>query len=300
MMLFSKITEKAMHKRSLTFLLKMSLILSLFQPTFSIANIIHTLNKQYIAYTDTGKGKPLILIHAFPTDKQLWAPQQDGLKNNFRIITLDLWGFGKSSSANGQAITMSDYADEVKQLMDQLHIQKAVIGGESMGGYVAIAFLEKYPDQVEGLVLSDTQSIADNPETKEKREISAVDILEHGTANMISGFMPKALSPNASEENKEFLKHILEAQKPDAIASALRGMALRQDISDLLANSVLPILIITGDKDTLISPQQSKNMHAIAKNSKLVVLTNAGHLSSLEQPDKWNQAVIQTFDKINL
>lgn len=283
--------------RARSFLLIFAIFYSISHTCLALPIPFHASKNKFISYTEIGQGMPLVLIHAFPTDQQLWKSQQEGLKNHFRVITLDLWGFGKSSPTDGKAITMTEYADEVKQLLDQLHIQKAVVGGESMGGYIALAFLEKYPDKVEGLVLSDTQSIADTPEMQAKRETAATDVLEHGAANFISGFMPKALSPKASEEKKVFLQYILEMQSPTAIASALRGMALRNDTSDLLASSDLPILIITGDQDTLISPLQSQNMHALAKNSKLIVVANAGHLSSLEQPEKWNQAIIETFYK---
>lgn len=254
-------------------------------------------DKKFISYTDIGKGEPLVLIHAFPTDQRLWKPQREGLKNNFRIITLDLWGFGKSSPVDGQAVPMTEYADEIKQLLDQLHIQKAIIGGESMGGYIALAFLEKYPDNVSGLVLSDTQSIADSEETKAKRETTAQDVLAHGTTQLINGFMQKALTPQASDQMQRFLQNILESQSSTAVASALRGIALRTDTSNLLSNTTLPILIITGDQDTLISPQQSKNMNQLAKNSNLIVITNAAHLSNLEQSEQWNQAVINIFYK---
>jgi pimeloyl-ACP methyl ester carboxylesterase len=250
-----------------------------------------------IPYTDTSKGEPLLLIHAFATDQQLWKQQQEGLKEKFRVITLDLQGFGSSSPTDGKAITMSDYADEVMKLMDQLHIEKAIVGGTSMGGYIALAFLEKYPNKVNGLVLSNTQSIPDNAETKVKRETTAKDVLEKGTENLVKGLLPKMLSPKASKQTKEFLQDILAKQKPTAIASALRGMALRNDTSNVLANSTLPILIITGEQDALIGPQQGQNMHTLAKNSKLIVLNDAGHLSNLEQPKKWNQAVIEMFYK---
>ncbi|EKD71078.1 MAG: alpha/beta hydrolase fold protein [uncultured bacterium] len=274
-------------------------IFVLFSPaharTFQIAD------NRFISYTDIGHGRPIILIHAFPTDRRLWEPARNEIEDVFRdsrifrIISIDLWGFGQSSSANGQAIMMSDYADEVSQLLDHLDIKSAVIGGESMGGYIALAFLEKFPKKVEGLILSDTQSIADSPETKAKREATAVDVIEHGTENLINEFISKALSPDASEKTRMFLKYVLEKQDKMAIASALRGMALRHDTSNILANSSLPILILTGEKDKVISPQQSQNMHALAKNSKLIVIPNAGHLSSLEQPKKWINAVIDMF-----
>jgi pimeloyl-ACP methyl ester carboxylesterase len=264
--------------------------------TFLSATTINISKNKCISYTDMGAGTPLVLIHAFPTDQRLWEPQLS-LKKYFRIITLDLWGFGHSSSVNGQAVSMSDYADEVKLLLDKLNIKNAIIGGESMGGYIALAFLEKYPDKIAGLILSDTQSIADNPEQKAKREATATDVLEHGTANLIADFMTKAVSPNASERLKGHLRQILKNQPASAMASALRGMAARNDTSILLANSLLPILIITGDEDILISPQQSERMQQLAKNSKLMVIKNAGHLSNLEQPKQWNLAVIDMFYK---
>lgn len=265
------------------------------------ARTFQTADNRFISYTDIGHGRPIILIHAFPTDRRLWEYARKEIEDIFRdsrifrIITIDLWGFGQSSSTNGQAITMDDYANEVGQLLDYLNIKSAVIGGESMGGYVALSFLELFPKKVEGLILSATQSIADSPETRAKREATAVDVIEHGTENLINGFISNALSPHASEKTKMFLRYILEKQDKMAIASALRGMALRHDTSNILANSSSPILILTGEKDKVISPQQSQNMHALAKNSKLVVIPNAGHLSSLEQPKTWINAVIDMF-----
>lgn len=249
-----------------------------------------------ISYTDAGTGRPVVLIHPFPTDQNIWQPQRDGLKSHFRIITLDLLGFGKAASVDGNAITMTEYADEVRQLLDQLHIDKAVVGGESMGGYIALAFLENYPERVSGLILSDTQSIGDSDEAKKKRETSAVDVLENGTAGLIKDFLPKALSPAASDATREYLKLIFESQSPFAVASGMRGMAQRTDLSHVLAISNLPTLIITSDADVVISPVQSDVMHRLAKNSKLVKIEGVGHLSSLEKPDVWNKAVIEYFE----
>lgn len=265
------------------------------------ARTFQTADHRFISYTDIGHGRPIILVHAFPTDRRLWEPARNEIEDIFRdsrifrIITIDLWGFGQSSATNGEAITMSDYAKEVYELMNYLSIHSAVIGGESMGGYVALAFLENYPKKVEGLILSSTQSIADTPEMKAKREAAAKDVIEHGTEKLISEFIAKALSSNAPDQTKLFLKHILYQQDKMALASALRGMALRHDTSHILANSSLPVLILAGEKDVIISPQQSKNMHALAKNSKLVIIPNAGHLASFEQPQTWIWSVVDMF-----
>ena len=263
-------------------------------------NVLADTEKQYkshIAYTDHGKGKPIVLIHAFPTDQRLWMPQEEVLRSFFRVITLDLWGFGQSSPTHGQAMDMNQYADEVKQLLDDLNLHKAVIGGESMGGYIALAFLKKYPDRVSGLILSDTQAIADTDAMKEKREQLAQMVLEQGPTQLVNDFVKHALwKDDDLIEERQFLKDIVESQTAHAIASALRGMALREDTESVLEATSLPILILTGDKDVIVSPQQSENMHQLAKNSKLVVIKDAGHLSNLDQPERWNQAVIDMFE----
>ncbi|STX81371.1 alpha/beta hydrolase [Legionella busanensis] len=252
-------------------------------------------HNKFISYNDIGEGKSLVLIHAFPTDKRLWSLQEKGLAKKFRVISLDLWGFGESSSVDGSTISMTDYAEEVHQLLHYLHIEKAIIGGESMGGYIALAFLEKYPSQVEGLILSNTQANEDDLDTKASREKLAAEIIKKGSDSFVKNFLTKALSPKAAEDTKAYLSHILVSQKPAALASALRGMSIRNKMFHVLANSDIPILIITSDQDIVISSQKSEEMHAITKNSQLITISNAGHLSNLEQPEQWNNAVINAF-----
>ena len=191
---------------------------------------------------------------------------------------------------------MDNYAEEVKDLLDQLPYSKSDYWRRIHGRVCLVKPLQNnLSERVAGLVLSDTQSIADSPEAKAKREAAAIDVLAHGSSQLIHDFMPKALSPDASESTRTFLQTMAQEQAPTAIASALRGMALRQDTSNILSQTAIPVLIITGKQDALISPQQSDNMHALAKNSKLVVIPAAGHLSNLEQPKQWNKAVMDMF-----
>lgn len=239
-----------------------------------MAEVFKDVHHHSIAYSAVGSGEPIVLIHAFPTDKELWLPQQAGLQKYFHIIAIDLWGFGGSSLLPKKTIGMTDYADEVNELLDHLHIQKAIIGGESMGGYVSLAFLEKYPEKVNGLILSDTESIADTE--KNKHEAMAADVLKTGTGPLIKEFMPETLTPNVSKTTYEFLENIMKRQSRYAMAAALRGIAERKDRSDVLAKTTLPILILTGDSDVVIPPVQSKNMHKLAKNSKLIIIKNSG------------------------
>ncbi|VVC76196.1 AB hydrolase superfamily protein YdjP [Aquicella siphonis] len=248
-----------------------------------------------ISYSTAGQGTPLILVHAFPADSRLWAPQIDGLKSSFRIITPDLQGFGHGKPAQGEAVTMSEHAQHIKKIMDELHIKKAILGGESMGGYVVLAFLSQYPDRVAGIILSNTRSTADSADVKAQREAAAQDVLTHGTEAFINSFMNKALSANASEQTRSTARAIFSGQTANGIASGLRGMALRGDTTHILSETSVPVLIITSDQDSAIPPRESEDMHARAKNSRLVTLSNSGHLSNLEQPGQWNKAVMDFY-----
>jgi pimeloyl-ACP methyl ester carboxylesterase len=255
--------------------------------------------KMPLFYTDEGTGEALVLIHAFPFDHQLWRPQRAKLKKHFRVITVDLWGFGQSGplTEDGTAVSMAIYADEVKKLLDTLKIKKAIIAGESMGGYVSLAFLKKYPQYVSGLVLSDTQAIADTIEQQVKRETAALDILMNGPDKFIQAFLPKALSDNALLATRFYTRKMMVTQSGKSMASALRGMALREDNSAALLQTNVPVLILAGDQDAVISVEQSKHMHHLARNSRLELIKNAGHLSNLEQPQQWNNAVMDMFSR---
>lgn len=245
-------------------------------------------------YTDQGKGEPLVLIHAFPTDSRLWEAQKE-LQDYFRVISVDLRGFGQSSATSDEAITMTSHARDIKLLLDTLHIKHAIIAGESMGGYVALAFLKEFPDNVSGLILSDSQTVADDEQTKAKRETLARDILKNGSTKFVTDFVTKALSSEALPQTRDNLLMIANSQQNNALASALRGMALREDTSDVLNKTNVSVLIITGENDQIINPKQSDIMHQLAKNSELVILPLTGHLSNLESSQQWNQAVINHF-----
>jgi pimeloyl-ACP methyl ester carboxylesterase len=277
-------------------LLNLSLTLGAFFLSLSTSFALPSLNAKYISYSDVGQGEVLVLLHPFLTDKSLWSPQQ-ALRQQFRLLSPDLLGFGHSEGNFGHAVSMEEYADQVAQLLDQLYIKKAIIAGESTGGYVALAFLAKYPDRVKGLVLANTQAIAESSENKKASETLATAILEQGTERLVYDFINDALSADASEETRLRLQNIVMAQPATAIASALGGLSLREDYSSKLAKTEQPLLIISSDKDVLIAPQQSANMHALVKNSKLLIIANAGHLASLEQPAQWNQAIIDMFGK---
>src|SRR5690242_12661678 len=147
-----------------------------------------------LAYEDTGLGQPVVLLHGYPFNRSLWTEQVSALSSSYRVVTPDLRGLGESESSPGPA-TMNRMAQDVVELLDQLEITRAVIGGLSMGGYVALAFYKQFPARVRALLLADTRPQADTEEGKETRRQQAEKALAEGMASIADGMLPKLLTP---------------------------------------------------------------------------------------------------------
>src|SRR5687768_14435547 len=184
-----------------------------------------------MAYTDTGVGRPIVLLHGYPFNRSLWNEQVAALSNSYRIITPDLRGFGESDSSPGPA-TMSRMAQDVAQLLDHLEITRAVIGGLSMGGYVTLAFYKQFPSRVRALILADTRAQADTEEGKQARTQQAEKALSEGMAGIADSMLPKLLTPETVSKRPEVVKRVRDMMlktKPEGAAGALLGMAERDD-----------------------------------------------------------------------
>jgi pimeloyl-ACP methyl ester carboxylesterase len=245
-----------------------------------------------LEYDDIGNGIPLLLIHGFPLDRTLWRAQSAGLWKRYRIIAPDLRGFGHSSDTTGEAINMEQYAADLKALLDALNVKQAIIGGLSMGGYVALAFYAQYPDRVGGLILANTRASADNEEGKRTRLANAQIIEENGPGFLVEAMAPQMLGPTARAETVLTVRSMLARQRAPGMASALRGMAARPDRTSLLRFATVPVLIITGSADQLISPAESEAMHGLIPDSTLINIPQAGHLSNIDKTDAFNHAVL--------
>jgi pimeloyl-ACP methyl ester carboxylesterase len=241
-----------------------------------------------IEYDDIGNGVPLLLIHGFPLDRTLWRTQIAGLSQLYRVIAPDLRGFGQSSETGGEAVTMDQYAADLKSLLDSVNVPRAVIGGISMGGYIALAFYAQYADRVKGLVLANTRAVPDSEEGKQSRLANAQKVGEAGPGFLVESMAPKMLGPAAKPEIKIAVRSMMARQRAAGIASALRGMAIRPDRTALLRFATIPVLIISGSADVLIPPGDSETMQALIPNSRLVIIPDAGHLSNLDKADAFN------------
>ena len=247
-----------------------------------------------VAYTDAGVGRPVVLIHGYPFNRSLWNEQVAVLSSSYRVITPDLRGFGETDSSQGPA-TMSRMADDVARLMDHLGIAQAVIGGLSMGGYVALAFYKQFPSRVRALVLADTRASADTEEAKQTRAQQAQKALSEGMAGIADAMLPKLLTPETVSKRPEVVKRVRDMMlktKPEGAAAALLGMAEREDQTSLLPAITSPTLILVGAEDAITPVGDSEKMHNAIAGSRLVVIENAGHVSNLERTDEFNQNLV--------
>src|SRR4051794_390064 len=204
-----------------------------------------------IACDDIGRGIPVVLLHGFPFDRTMWADQVEALKDRYRVITPDLRGLGESS-LQGEEAGMEDMARDVAGLLDHLGLERVVIGGLSMGGYVALAFHRLYPLRVRALVLADTRAQADTDEAKNIRYQQAQTITNDGMKPIAERMTPRILAPHTLEDRKDIVdrvRRMMTATPPLGAAAALRGMAARTDHVIRLPQILAPTLIIVGDED---------------------------------------------------
>ena len=248
-----------------------------------------------MAYTDTGVGRPVVLIHGYPFNRSLWNEQVETLSNSYRVIVPDLRGFGETDASTGTA-TMNRMAQDVGQLLDHLRISQAVIGGLSMGGYVALAFYKQFPSRVRALVLADTRAQADTEEAKQTRAQQAEKALSEGMAGIADAMLPKLLTPETVSKRPEVVKRVRDMMlktKPEGAAAALLGMAEREDQTELLSRVTSPTLILVGAEDAITPVADSEKMRDCIAGSRLVVLENAGHVSNLERTEQFNEALLK-------
>lgn len=252
-------------------------------------------NGTKLNYIDTGgDGTPVVLLHAFPLNSGQWRQQIDALSDNYRLIAPDLKGFGESDAPEDESgYTMDGYADEVKALLDSIGVDKAVIVGLSMGGYIALALWRRSPDLFSALVLADSRAEADPPEGIEKRSNQQQQVRDQGTAGLIDVLAGALLGEETTGGKPDVIAttRSLMDNPPAGFIGALEAMKGRPDSTDDLAGINVPTLVIVGEDDKVTPPEASRKLHEHIGGSKLVVLPGSGHLSNLEVPDAFNGAL---------
>jgi len=245
-----------------------------------------------IAYDEAGHGIPVLLMHAFPLDRRMFAAQRAGLGDSIRLITFD--GPGAGESAPG-VVSIDGIAAIAAALLDRLGINKAVVGGVSMGGYAAFAFARLRPERLRGIILANTRAVADTGEGKAARKAMAAVAIEQGASEIANRMIGKLLGETTRRVRPAIVANVramIESNPPETIAMLLDALANREDSSSALAGISVPTLAIAGEEDTLAPAAETRDWAAKIGNARFVTIKRAGHLACLEEPASFNRALL--------
>jgi len=251
-----------------------------------------------LAVHTAGSGIPLVLLHAFPLDHSLWELQEP-LADHVRLIAPDLRGFGASDDGLPQG--MAAWADDVVAVLDALHVTgPAVIGGISMGGYVAQHVAARHPERVAALILVATRLEADSVDARVGRADLAAKVGRLGLRPLADAMVPRLLadSPAArAAAGRAALESRLHAmimgQRVEAVQAALAALAARPDMTEAMRGVRAPALLVAGGEDAIVPPACLQAAEAIMPRAKLLIVPAAGHMVPLEQPHGFNAAVLE-------
>jgi pimeloyl-ACP methyl ester carboxylesterase len=246
---------------------------------------------------ESGTGVPLVLLHAFPLNSAMWLAQREDLADACRVITPDLRGFGGSPLGLDEP-SLDVLADDVVRLLDGRGLDTVVLGGLSMGGYVAMAFLRRHLHRVRALVLADTKASADAEQARANRLRIAEELAaDPDSAVLISDVLPQLVGGTTTEKRPLVhgrVKGLVQQAPAAAAAWAQRAMAVRPDSFDVLDKVAVPTLVIRGDEDTLSTDADANAMVDAIPAAELVTIDESGHLTAVERPGEFN-AIVRAF-----
>jgi pimeloyl-ACP methyl ester carboxylesterase len=245
-----------------------------------------------LSYDDVGEGLvPIVFLHGFPFDKTMWKEQLDYLKATHRVIALDIRGFGKSTDEESH-LGMDLFANDLILFIDKLGLEKVIICGLSMGGFIALNAMKRFPSRFEALILCDTQCIPDSHDVKVKRYKTIEDIKEYGVSNFNEGFIKNVFHEDSITNKPELveqLRSVVFSNSKHIICQGLIALAERSETCSILDKITIPTLIICGKEDAITPLDESKFMNKNINGSVLHIINSAGHVSNLEEPAKFNK-----------
>lgn len=251
--------------------------------------MVNTTPDPALNYEERGKGVPVVLAHGFPFDHTIWQQQLEDVSKVARVLAPDLPGFGKSEALGDAEPTIVDYADQLALWAKQIGLDRLVLVGHSMGGYIALAFAGKYADMLAGLGLVCTRPGPDSEQAKRTRYTQIDEVWQRGPQVIVDAMLPKLFSPETKEKKPRIVQDAQELmlrQKASGIVSALQAMATRPDSSPLLEKIEVPTLVVSGADDALIPQVDVDLMAATISGARQERIDGAGHLPMMERPDK--------------
>jgi pimeloyl-ACP methyl ester carboxylesterase len=238
------------------------------------------------SWLEAGAGWPVVLLHAFPLDASMWQPQLEAVPEGWRFIAPHLRRFEDG---------LDGCAADVFDLLNCLELEEAVIGGLSMGGYLAFAMYRQAPSRFSGLLLADTRAQADTPDGRAGREKMRALLARDGPPAVADQMLPKLLSPLGRAEGSPLavrVREMIERNDPAALDAAILAMMNRADATPLLPQISCPTLVLAGELDEVTPVADAEPMQRAIQRSRLTVIRDAGHLSNLEQPVPFSRALV--------
>jgi len=254
------------------------------------------INGMDLYFLDSGNpsGRVIVFIHGFPFNHEMWKQQVDLLREDYRVIAYDLRGHGRSGVGDGQ-YAFEFFVDDLIGLLDHLKIGRAVLCGLSIGGYIALRAFERIPERVEGLILCDTQSGPDSNEAKLRRATTIRAVKTDGVSAYAEGLMKALFAPQSFTIRADVVEGIKETVRSTSsvgICGTLLALAGRTDTTASLSGIKVPTCILVGEHDGITPPRLSEEMRNKIPNSEFHVISNAGHMSNLENPDSFNKYLL--------
>ena len=261
-----------------------------------------TINNLTVSYSDHGPDDApvIIFIHGFPLNKSMWNIQVEALKENYRVIAYDIRGHGNSDPGIDEFF-IELFVLDLLRLMEKLKIEKSILCGLSLGGYIALNAVLKHPDRFDGLILNDTQCIADTPEIKENRCNAIISIKEKGVEQYADEIIKKLFAQETFTKNKNVIDAVREmiiSTPKQSLCNTLHALAERKETCDQLPEINIPVLIMVGQEDKITPIAAAQQMHEKILNSKLEIIQQAGHLSNLEDPTAFNTHLVKFLELV--
>jgi pimeloyl-ACP methyl ester carboxylesterase len=267
--------------------------------------VIAHVNGIQLGYDDVGAGIVILLLHGFPHNRTLWAPQTSALVDRARCVAPDLRGFGESSVAG--PFTIDQYADDVAALVRLLRVGdergRVVVCGLSMGGYISFALWRRHRDLVRALVLVDTRAGEDSEQSRTSRRSQIALVQERGAEALASTLVAAQLGKTTRSKQAgavDTVYRLLASAPVGGVVGALEAMIARPDSTPTLATIDVPTLIVVGDEDAVTPVSDSRAMQAAIAGSQLQIVERAGHLTPFERPAAFNHVVSEFLSRVDL
>jgi 3-oxoadipate enol-lactonase len=252
-----------------------------------------------VHFHDVGQGESLLLVHGFPLDHSMWRHQLNSLSQHFRLIVPDLAGFGRSVRYTEIESTQT-FAEDLIELLDYLDLARVHFCGLSMGGYIGWQFWKHHSDRLDRLIACNTRAAADSETVARGRRVTAQTVRNEGVQKLADEMVKKLFAPaNQTQKSGEVsqIHNVILETNPETIVQSLLAMAARPDATPWLEQIEHPVLFVAGTEDQITPADEMKENAERVKSSQFALLPDSGHLSPLENPDAFNEAILSFLNK---